>query len=115
MPRAAQRSPSADPRPGDVLLWKTYSIAVTERQGDDIFYSVTDSHSAHREARQGIAEWREWTKLAKVRQRAGECVILKSCASGPCSVCREWLDREVHSTDAGGFFCAEHCPAEKHR
>lgn len=112
------RKVHADPAAGDVLLWKTFRVAVTQRDGDVVFYSVTDSHSAKREARQTLAEWSEWTKGAKVKQRGtsqNECVIIRFGASGVCRCgCGEYLESGVHSTDAG-FWKPEHCPMSVHK
>lgn len=42
------------------------------------------------------------------------CVILKDCASANCRSCGVRMDHDVHSTDEG-FWCAKHCPAERHK
>lgn len=111
------RSPSTNPQPGDLLLWKPYLVEVKARQQDRVDYVVTGPDGSRRESTQSVEEWSGWTNMARVRRRGlgeGECVILKSCASGKCSVCSSYLEKDVHSTDAG-ITCAACCPGLIHK
>lgn len=112
MSRAAQRSPSADPQPGDRFNWHGIRTLVTRRERDAVFYTVQNIYGEPSEERhQPLAKFSAWAAQALC---SGECVVLKFCCAGPCRVCRVWLDKDVHSTDEG-ITCAGCCEASKHK
>jgi hypothetical protein len=107
-----KRDPRSEPQPGDVLSYKGgWTIRVTRRDPETVFYTTGKAGERGRESQQGIAEWQAWTPAAKVLERAGEpgeCVVT-ALAAGPCSSCRKTIQGAAHIA-GDGLFCEGCCP-----
>lgn len=115
---AKLRSVSLDPQPFDVLEREGLKIEVTKREGNIVFYITIPANGDGRSCNQSLIGWQRWAGGFKVKHRgqsAEECTVVRFGISGPCTRCKQPMDRDVHvfeDPEFGlGLYCGETCCA----
>jgi len=110
------RHPATDPRQGDVLAFKGWTVTVEGRSDDGAVLYVRSQDGKPPEGRrtQDIVSWSAWASLAKVLSTGDECVPFEFGIAGKCTACHQQLGAVVHTLVDRGIFCAACCPAAKH-